>query len=289
MEKWCAKTDGKKTIKIICDSMIFLGSVMLCMPIIIMLTNSFESPRQILDYYYSGKTFTAFRLVPEILSADQYYAALISNKEYVTALMNSVEYAVISASGQLFCAAVSAYGLSLCRGKWVKWVIAGLLFTMLIPYQVVEVPIYLIMRDMTLAGSKASVIIQNIFHPFPTSVMYFLITGKKKETIEAAQLDGAGAWHILGQIILPQINSGMCVIFILQYIDTWNMIEQPLIFLQSTRNMPLSVLLPRLVSDNSGYAFGFGIIFLLPVFLLYLSLQEEIEHALADGLYVSGS
>lgn len=269
--------------------MIFLGAVMLCMPIIIMFTNSFESPRQILDYYYSGKTFTAFRLVPEILSADQYYAALIDKKEYVTALMNSVEYAIISAFAQLLCAAVSAYGLSLCRGKWAKWVIAGLLFMMLIPYQTVEIPMYLIMRDMALAGSKVSVIIQNIFHPFPTAVMYFLITGIKKETIEAAQLDGAGVWRILGQIIIPQINSGMCVIFILQYIDVWNMIEQPLIFLNRTKDMPLSVLLPKLVSDNAGYAFGFGMIFLLPVFLLYLSLQEEIEHTLADELYISGS
>jgi len=126
------KTDERKIIKIICDSMIFLGAVMLCMPIIIMFTNSFESPRQILDYYYSGKTFTAFRLVPEILSADQYYAALIDKKEYVTALMNSVEYAIISAFAQLLCAAVSAYGLSLCRVNWAKWVIAGLLFMMLI-------------------------------------------------------------------------------------------------------------------------------------------------------------
>ena len=105
------------------------------------------------------------------------------------------------------------------------------------------------------------------------------------EILEAARLDGAGALRIFANIMLPVAKPGAISLLILVFVDNWNMVEQPMIFLQYPWQYPLSVFLSSVNTQNFALQFVCGILSLVPVTLLFLFFHEE----LAEGISVSVS
>ena len=256
----------------------------LSFPILILLVNSLESPGQVLDAYYSGNTVSSFRYVPEMLSCRQYLEALFNNREYINAMMHSLLYTCPVIILQFCMAIPAAFGLAVYCRKGRKFILLLLLLFMLIPYQAVEIPIYMFLQNLGLTGTAWAMILPNLFQPFPLVVLIFMIGSIEKEHLEAAEIDGTSPPIMLWKAILPQIVSGILIVFLLQFIDIWNMTEQPLIFLDKISEMPLSVLLPELTGSHPGSAFGFSMVFLLPPVLLYAGFHAEIEQTLTDRI-----
>jgi multiple sugar transport system permease protein len=94
--------------------------------------------------------------------------------------------------------------------------------------------------------------------------------------IEAAKLDGANQIQLLTRVVLPRCKSGVISLIILSFIDNWNMVEQPLIFLDDTSQYPLSVFLAQVNSSNLNLSFTCGILAMLPVAILFLFFEKEL-------------
>ena len=95
--------------------------------------------------------------------------------------------------------------------------------------------------------------------------------------IESAKIDGANEWHIFWNICLPQCRSALYSIAILVFIDNWNMVEQPLIYLANHTNLqPLSVMFNQISTDRADVAFAGSALYILPTLLIYLYFQEDI-------------
>lgn len=272
---------GKKLVQSVHAVLLTLCALCLLFPVLILVVNSLESPNEVIMYYYSGKEREFYRFVPEVFSLKQYYEALLGNRTYINAMMNSILYSCPVTVVQLLLTIPAAFGLGTYCHRGRKAVVAVLLLLMLLPYQAIEIPNYMFMREIGLIGQRLAVILPNLFQPFSFCILLFLIMSIDREQMEAAELDGAGLFHVILRIVLPQILSGVMIVFLLQFIDMWNMTEQPLIFLEKTEDMPLSILLPELTDSNPGYAFGFSVIFLLPVALLYYSFHKEIAEELS--------
>ena len=264
--------------------LVCLCAGILSFPFITIFVNSLEYPGQIINAYYSGNAVSTFQYIPEMLSGRQYMDALFWNREYINAMINSLLYTCPVVVLQLCIVIPAAFGMGVYCRKGRKFVLFMLLLFMLIPYQAVEIPIYMFMRNLGLAGTGWAMILPNLFQPFPLVVFTFLVSSIDREYLEAAKIDGASPFILLWKIIIPQIVSGILIVFLLQFIDIWNMTEQPLIFLDKISEMPLSVLLPELTGKSPGSAFGFSMVFLLPPVLLYTSFHKEIEQTLTDRI-----
>ncbi|MCL2313480.1 MAG: ABC transporter permease subunit, partial [Firmicutes bacterium] len=94
--------------------------------------------------------------------------------------------------------------------------------------------------------------------------------------IEAAKIDGANNIQVLFKIIFPYGKTGIASLFILSFIDNWNMVEQPLVFLNDIRKYPLSIFLCRINMYDLGVAFVCGILAMLPVVIIFLYLKESL-------------
>ena len=94
--------------------------------------------------------------------------------------------------------------------------------------------------------------------------------------MEAAQIDGAGEWQIFRRICMPLCKGCMCSIAILLFIDYWNMVEQPMVFLQDRRKYPLTLLLAELGRAETQKVFVYTLISLLPIMIVYVGLRNYL-------------
>lgn len=103
--------------------------------------------------------------------------------------------------------------------------------------------------------------------------------------LEAGRLDGANTFQILTKIVLPVAKPGVISLAVLVFVDNWNMVEQPMVFLNKVTEFPLSVFLASVNAENFELQFVCGILSLIPVTLLFLFFHDE----LAEGISVSVS
>ena len=102
--------------------------------------------------------------------------------------------------------------------------------------------------------------------------------------VEAAEIDGAGYLRSFIKIVLPQCRGALASLAILLFVDNWNMVEQPLIFLNDPSGYPLSIFLSYINADDMGIAFACGVLFMIPALLIFLYGEKE----LIQGIELSG-
>ena len=251
-------------------------TLILILPPLVTLAGSFMSAADLSFYYFGGRV-EGFRLVPDCFSLSQYYDALIGCTDYTRAFLNSVEYAVISTAAGMITALPAAYSLAFCKFRFRKLIIAVYLLLMILPYQSVEIPHYLLLRETGLLGKDIAVIVTNIFDTFETVILTAIFSSLPRETLEAADIDGAGTIKKLFLVAAPQAKSGIFTITLLKFINVWNLTEQPLIFLDDPTRYPLSLLLPTLNGQHRFDSFAFSVVFILPPLLLYAGAADELE------------
>ncbi|MEG1753520.1 MAG: carbohydrate ABC transporter permease, partial [Christensenella sp.] len=159
-----------------------------------------------------------------------------------------------------------------------------LILLMLMPIQVMLIPNYIVLDKMKVLGTYWALILPAVFSPFGTFLLSQIFKGIPNIIAEAAKLDGANSVQILLRIFAPASKSGIISLAVLTFIDAWNMVEQPLIYLSNTTQYPLSVFLSSVNMMNFAVSFACAILSMLPVALMFLYFNQE----LIEGIEFSG-
>ena len=146
----------------------------------------------------------------------------------------------------------------------------------MMPYQVTLVSNYIVLDGMGLIGTYAALVLPAVFSPFGVFLMRQMISAMPTDIIEAARLDGAGELRILWKIVLPYSKSGVTALVVLSFIDSWNMVEQPIVFLNNPYRYPLSIFLSQVSANNPGAVFACGVLAMLPVLLLFAYCKDDM-------------
>ena len=161
-----------------------------------------------------------------------------------------------------------------------------LMMTMVVPSEVIIVPLYLIVRGFDWINTFKALIL-----PLPTAFGVFImrqaIIGVPKELIESAKIDGAGDMKILWKVILPLVKSAMMTLAIFTFVGAWNNFLWPLIATteDAMRTLPLAISTMRTAYDTDvGLVMAGAAVTFLPQFLFYLILQSKFE----EGITISG-
>ncbi len=154
---------------------------------------------------------------------------------------------------------------------------------MLLPFQVTMVPSYLVLNRLNLMDTVWAVILPGIFSTYPVFIMARGFEAIPNSVIEAAELDGAGRFIIFLRLGLPMNLSGLISAFVLGFLEAWGAVEQPMTFLESAENWPLTLYLPQVVLDNLGLSMAASFIALLPALLIFLFGQRYLEQGILQG------
>lgn len=279
------------TIIILIIALIFL------LPIIVTVTNSFMSEGEIYDSYKSVNSgafmrgdsgdsidYSVFKFIPQIVVIKQYYAITIKNINYLVYFWNSVKIVFPIIFGQLIVASMAAYAFSKFRFRFREQLFFIYIVTMLMPFQVTLVPNYIIADKLGLIGRVASIVLPGIFSTFGVFLLRQFMVYIPNEYSEAAKVDGGSHFNIFFGIILPMTKTGIASLVILLFIDHWNMVEQPLVFLKELKDYPLSIMLSSINRSEIGIAFAASTLYMAPMLLIFL----YGENYLVEGLQLSG-
>lgn len=268
-----------------------LGIVVLLIlfPILFTFINSFMSPEEVKTTYEGvfGKFGSAVQLqwIPQQFSMLGYENVFIDTPNYLMKFWRSLGMCSIIVIGQIIVG-------SMCGLVFAKYRIGGkriffILFIifLLLPVQVTLVPNYIILSALHLTDTWWALILPAIFSPFSTFFMTIVFQNIPMSLLEAGRLDGANTFQILTKIVLPVAKPGVISLAVIVFVDNWNMVEQPMVFLNKVTEFPLSVFLASVNAENFELQFVCGILSLIPVTLLFLFFHDE----LAEGISVSAS
>lgn len=262
----------------------------LLFPIFFMVTNSLMSGEEVVNTYYSTSAdldepvYKQFKLIPEMVSLIQYYMVLLRKPTFLVMFWNSVIVTAPVMVLQIIVAVFGAYAFGKLRFPLRDQMFFIFIVVMLMPLQVTLVPNYIILKKLNLLGSYLSVILPGTFSAFGIVLLRQYMRGIPDEYCEAARIDGAGYFKTFMHIMLPQCRGIIASIAILVFIDNWNMVEQPLIFLSDSTKYPLSIYLSYINQYELGVSFACGVIYMIPVMLIYF----YGENYLVEGIQLTG-
>ncbi|WP_018213226.1 carbohydrate ABC transporter permease [Desulfitobacterium hafniense] len=272
-------------------------AVFFLFPLGVTLTNSFMSEQEITtnygpvtdkslnSYQDSGADpFARFELIPDIVTLKQYYSVLLKKTQFLFMFWNSVLLTFPIVIGQTLVATLAAYAFAKMKFRGRDMLFFLYIVVMLMPFQVTLVPNYIIAGRLGLLNNPLSIIFPGIFSTFGVFLLKQYMEQIPDSYLEAAKVDGANPFQIFLKIIVPMSRAGIAAMAILVFIDNWNMVEQPLIFLQDAARQPLSLYLAKIVDGEKGLAFAASTLYMLPMLLNFL----YAERYLLEGIRLSG-
>jgi multiple sugar transport system permease protein len=278
---------------------IFLATlaIITVFPLVLTITNSLMSEVEITQNYQMvavqtsnsrsdelRQTYANIKLIPDLITISQLYEVLVKRIQFLLMFWNSVIITVPIVLGQIAVATMAAYAFAKLRFPLRQPLFFIYIIVMLLPFQVTLVPNYIIAERLGILNSYLAIIFPGIFSTFGVFLLKQYLSQLPDTYLEAARVDGAGHFEIFWRIILPQAAPGMAVLAILVFMDNWNMVEQPLIFLQDAVKQPLSVYLAVLNEGEKGIAFAAATIYMAPMLLIFL----YGENYLVEGIQLSG-
>ena len=214
-----------------------------------------------------------------------YYEVLLESPGYLVKFWRSLGMCLLISAGQtiLSCMAGTAFAKYQLIGKRF-WIVVMALF-MILPVQVTLLPNYILMEKLGFLNSWKALVIPGIFSPFGTVWLTFIIQTIPDEWLEAARLDRANQFQIVRYIVIPGIKPAIVTLFVLTFVESWNMVEQPIIFLEGELDYPLSVFLAGFLDNSMAVQSVCGLLCLLPVTFFFLYYHEELTDGLRDVLW----
>ena len=263
-----------KCIDIIVYAVLILFGAAALFPVIFIAASSLMDESEVIRSYVVGDM--DFHIIPRSFSMNGYREVFLYTPSYLMKFWKSMLLSTVILAGQLVISCLGGYGFAKFSFKGKNVIFFFVIILMMMPLQVTLVPNYIVFERLGLIGSYASVILPGVFSTFGVFLLTQFFSSIPNSIIEAAKLDGASQIQILCRIIVPYAKSGVASLCILNFIDTWNMVEQPLIFLKDSTKYPLSVFLANVSRENLSISFVCGILAILPVFLLFLYLKDSL-------------
>ncbi len=256
-------------------------------PALFTLTNSFMGAHELKESYGSAlanpNVRMEFHLIPKMASMQGYIDTFLLTPNYLVKFWNSLGLTGAIVAGQVVVSCLSGYGFAKFHFPLRNVLFWLIIILMLMPVQVTLVTQYIVLDWLHLLGSYLAVILPGIFAPFGVFLMSQVYSSIPNDMLDAAKIDGANQFTILFRIVIPYSKAGFSSLIILSFIDNWNMVEQPLVFLQDQAKYPLSIFLSRINAESLSTAFVCGVLAMIPVVILFLFLKEAMIEGLVSA------
>ncbi len=205
--------------------------------------------------------------------------------------LNSLQYSATTVMAELLSCSVAAYGFARLRWKGRDLLFALCLTTLMIPYQVTMVPLFITFKYLGWVNTYRPLIVPAFFGSayYVFLLRQFFMT-IPQELTEAARLDGASEVGILVRIIVPLARPAIVVVALIEFLATWDNYLGPSIYLDDQRLYPLAVGLALFKSDFVEhlawpYLMAATTVVMLPVIGLFFLAQR----AFVEGITITGA
>ncbi len=277
----------KLTGKILSVSVLVLFALLTAAPLLFLCCGSLMGNGELNEYLkpfiFHTDGYTGWRLFPLYPTLQNFVKLFLDSPEFFRMFWNTMAVTVGILAGQFLFGLPSAWALAKYPlfGKKVFYILCILL--MMLPFQVTMLSEYLVLNRLGMLDSLWSVIAPGAFSTFSVFLMYRFFCGIPEELLESARIDGAGEFQIFFLLGIPLGVSGILSALVLQFLECFSMIEQPLVFLQTKSRWPLSLYLPEIKTEQMGFAMCCSFVSLFPPLLVFGMGQQYLEAGITAG------
>ncbi|MTD14614.1 ABC transporter permease subunit [Nakamurella sp. YIM 132087] len=224
-----------------------------------------------------------FRLWPQTLTL-QNFRRVFDSYPVLTWFGNSVAIAVVVALISVAASLLGGYAFALLRFRGANTLFLVTLSTLMIPVQVIMVPLFGLVTDLKIYGSYWAVILPTAASAFGVFLARQFIIGIPRELVESARIDGAGHLRVFRSIVLPLCRPLIAVLFFMSLLQTWNDFAWPLIALKQNElfTLPIGLLyLQGQFGSDYGGTMAFALLNVTPMVVLFLVFQRYFVQGFA--------
>ncbi|NKQ35866.1 MAG: carbohydrate ABC transporter permease [Chloroflexi bacterium] len=261
-----------KAGKIIVYLILILGSLIAMLPFVWMILASFKTGAEIRQI---PPTF-----FPQEWTLDNYRTIL--NDEDLPLLTfygNSLFIAIMNTALVLFTSSLFGFIFAKYRFKGKNVIFWFILATMMIPFQVLMIPGYLILVKLGLLNSLWGLIVGSAIDAFGIFLITQFAKSIPEEMLDAARVDGASEWRIYWKIVLPQLGPALATLGMLTFMFNWNAYLWPLIVLTEQKKRTLPIILNWYSTQHSNQihlTMAASVLVVIPILIVFLFMQRWI-------------
>jgi multiple sugar transport system permease protein len=245
-------------------------------PLFWLLTCSFKQPSELfaVPVQWLPKTFDF-----------KNYTRMFSYFPFMRYLKNTLIIVFFNIMGSTASSAVVAYGFSRLRWKGRDQVFVLVLVSMILPFQVVMVPLFLMFQKIGWIGTFLPLTLTCFFgNPFYIFLMRQFFLSLPEELNEAARIDGSGEFRTFFQIAMPLSLPVLATVAIFSFLRSWNDFIGPLIFLANDKLYTLAIgaqLIRSRLQPNWEILMPLGVVMVLPVLVIFFLMQKYFIQGIA--------
>lgn len=204
-------------------------------------------------------------------------------------LVNSVLYSVLATAFMLLSSIPAAYGLAKLKWRGRSATFLIVLGMMMLPPQVVTVPLYLMWANAGLTGTLWPLILPMLVgDAFSIFLLRQFLLTIPDDYLDAARIDGCTEWGVLLRVVLPMARPGIAATAIFQFFFTWNDYYGPLLYTsENNQNWTLSLALSQfrhLHHVEWNLVMAATAVVMLPVIIVFFFAQK----AFVQGVTLTG-
>ena len=246
----------KKTAKYIRLTVLSLLSVLFVLPVVMTAINS-------LSYEESHFTLRA------------YWELFVTNFTYLDFFWNSVIYATLITVVSIAISLPLGFVFAKIPFKGRDAIFFVYIVVMMLPFQATLLPNYIQLREFNMLNTPLALTLPMMFSPFAVFLFRQFIKNIPNELIDYTMLETSSVFKTFRYAVIPQIKPALVSLAILIFCESWNMVEQALIFsMENTDIYPLSVVLGDLPADVS---YAGGVIYMFPIVMLFIMFRDSLE------------
>ncbi|MCX7023339.1 MAG: carbohydrate ABC transporter permease [Spirochaetes bacterium] len=192
-------------------------------------------------------------------------------------ILNSLVVSLSIAASTVFLSALTGYGLAKFRFRGRNTVFMGIMATMMIPFETVMIPLYIIIVRLGLQNSYGGLILPFLMNAFGVFLMRQYLLSFPSEMLDAARIDGCSEPRIFFSIVFKNAGPAAATLAILAFRQQWDNLLWPLLVAQSEEMKTIPAYIVKFAAEKSsdeGAMMAVAAIASLPVFALFLTLSK---------------
>ncbi|MCV9885332.1 carbohydrate ABC transporter permease [Metabacillus halosaccharovorans] len=267
-------------LKLIINLCFLVISLVALFPLISLLLASFRPSTQLMR---NGISLT-FDLSE--LNLNNYSYIFSQAGQYWTWYGNSLTITVTTIILSLFFSSLVGYALAVYDFKGKNLFFTCVLFILMIPFEILMLPLFQLMIDTALVDTYMAVILPSVVAPIAVFFFRQYALGLPKELMDAARMDGSTEYGIFFKIMLPLMTPSLAAMAILQGLGAWNNFLWPLIVLRSNTLFTLPLGLSTLLTpygNNYDVLIAGSVMTIVPIIILFIFFQRYFVAGLTVG------
>lgn len=260
------------------------AAVVSLFPIYWMVMSSFRTHEEIFRYTTLSKEL----FLPVHWTLDNYREIFLDPaKPFGRYILNTLLVAVVVTAAGLVVNSMAAFAFAKLRFRFKRGLLALFLSSLVIPYEVIMVPQYLLMRDLGWINDYRALIVPQIVWVFGIFMLIQFFADVPRDILDAARIDGAGWARIYGVIVLPTAVPALITLGIMTFLNQWDSFLWPLVVINEEKKQVIQVAISSYQSLRNiswGKIMAATTISSVPILAVFLLLQRYY----VQGITMSG-